>query len=86
MTHETKRPAAWPGDRLVRIGVIVFVIGAVAMSATVAPLFLGAEPLPSAAYFVSMLMGVGFAVAAAGVLRSAAAQRRRAREAARSAV
>ncbi|MFG2194602.1 hypothetical protein [Streptomyces sp. NPDC048639] len=85
MTHETQRPAAGPGDRLVRIGVIVFVVGAVATMATVTPLFLGAEPLPSAAYFVSMLMGAGFAVAAAGVLRSVAAQRRQARDAARPA-
>ncbi|MEU6079318.1 hypothetical protein [Streptomyces sp. NPDC047108] len=84
MTHETRAPAAGPGDRLVRIGAIVFVVGALATLATVAPLFLGAEPLPPAAYFVSMLMGAGFAVAAAGVLRSVAAQRRQAREAARS--
>jgi hypothetical protein len=67
-----------PGDRLVRIGVIVFAVGAVATLATVAPLFLGADPLPSVAYFVCMLMGVGFALAAAGMLRSVAAQRREA--------
>ncbi|MGP3922704.1 hypothetical protein [Streptomyces sp. 8N616] len=84
MTNETKRPAAGPGDRLVRAGVIVFVVGALATLATVAPLFLGAEPLPPAAYFVSMLMGAGFAIAAAGVLRSVAAQRRQANQAARS--
>ncbi|MEU0838232.1 hypothetical protein ABZ370_02010 [Streptomyces sp. NPDC005962] len=69
---------AAPGDRLVRIGVIVFAVGAIATLATVAPLFLGADPLPSVAYFVCMLMGVGFALAAAGVLRSIAAQRREA--------
>ncbi|KAB7852857.1 hypothetical protein J7W19_19140 [Streptomyces mobaraensis NBRC 13819 = DSM 40847] len=64
-----------------RAGAIVFLVGAVATMATVAPLFLGADPLPSAAYFVCMLMGVGFVIAAAGVLRTAADQRRRAREA-----
>jgi hypothetical protein len=93
VTHETQRPTAGArdragngaGDRLVRIGGTVFVVGAVATMATVAPLFLSAEPLPPAAYFVSMLMGAGFAIAAAGVLRSIAAQRRQAREAARSA-
>ncbi|MGP3999027.1 hypothetical protein [Streptomyces sp. 8N706] len=58
------------GDRLVRIGAIVFIIGAMATLATMAPLFLGGDPLPSAAYFVCMLMGVGFVIAAAGVLRS----------------
>ncbi|MGK5638436.1 hypothetical protein ACSNOK_09005 [Streptomyces sp. URMC 126] len=77
MSNETPRA----GDLLVRAGAIVFLVGAVATMATVAPLFLGADPLPSAAYFVCMLMGVGFLVAAAGVLRTAADQRRRAREA-----
>ncbi|MGI5339489.1 hypothetical protein ACQEVS_19910 [Streptomyces sp. CA-181903] len=77
MSNET--PPA--GDLLVRAGAIVFLVGAVATMATVAPLFLGADPLPSAAYFVCMLMGVGFLIAAAGVLRTAADQRRRAREA-----
>ncbi|MEU8876662.1 hypothetical protein AB0D24_37070 [Streptomyces javensis] len=72
------REAPLPGDRLIRSGVIVFAIGAVATLVTVAPLFLGADPLPSAAYFVCMLMGVGFALAAVGLLRSIAAQRREA--------
>ncbi|KAA6214550.1 MULTISPECIES: hypothetical protein [Streptomyces] len=70
------------GDLLVRIGAIVFLIGAVATLATVTPLFIGADPLPSVFYWVCMLMGVGFVVAAAGVLRSVAAQRRQARSSA----
>ncbi|MFE4536463.1 hypothetical protein OIE62_18720 [Streptomyces scopuliridis] len=73
---------AGPGDGLVRIGAIVFIVGALATLITVAPLFLGSEPFPSVAYAVCMLMGVGFLIAAAGVLRSIAAQRRRARPAA----
>ncbi|KOU02428.1 membrane protein [Streptomyces sp. NRRL F-5755] len=75
-----KTPQA--GDLLVRIGAIVFLIGAVATLATVTPLFIGADPLPSVFYWVCMLMGVGFVVAAAGVLRSVAAQRRQARSSA----
>ncbi|MEV4950002.1 hypothetical protein [Streptomyces sp. NPDC053755] len=71
-----------PGDGLVRAGAIVFVIGAVATLVTVAPLFLGTDPFPPVAYAVCMLMGVGFLVAGAGVLRSIAAQRRQARGAA----
>ncbi len=67
---------------MVRIGAIVFFIGAVATLVTVAPLFLGTEPFPPVAYAVCMLMGVGFVVAAAGVLRGIAVQRRRARSAA----
>ncbi|WP_424889661.1 hypothetical protein [Streptomyces sp. XH2] len=75
MSSETPRA----GDLLVRIGAVVFLVGAVATLATVAPLFLGADPLPPAAYFVCMLMGVGFLIAGAGVLQSIAAQRRQAR-------
>ncbi|MEU8625295.1 hypothetical protein [Streptomyces sp. NPDC048669] len=59
------------GDLLVRLGAIVFFVGAVATLVTVAPLFLGTEPFPSIAYAVCMLMGVGFLIAAAGVVRSA---------------
>ena len=74
-----------PGDGLVRIGAIVFVVGAVATLVTVAPLFLDTEPFPTLAYAVSMLMGVGFLIAGAGVLRSIAAQRRQAKSAAATA-
>ncbi|MFI0711784.1 hypothetical protein ACH4SK_14235 [Streptomyces inhibens] len=66
------------GDLLVRIGAIMFLVGAVATLATVMPLFLGTDPLPSFFYAVCMLMGAGFVVAAAGVIRSAVAQRRQA--------
>ncbi|MFF3245523.1 hypothetical protein ACFYWY_17735 [Streptomyces sp. NPDC002870] len=76
----TATPPA-PGDGLVRAGVIVFIVGAVATLVTVAPLFLGTDPFPSVAYAVCMLMGVGFLIAAAGVLRSIAAQRRQAKSA-----
>lgn len=65
------------GDVLVRAGGVVFAVGAVATLATVLPLLVGADPLPTAAYLVSMLMAVGFAIAAAGLLRSVAHQRRR---------
>ena len=51
-------PIPAPGDRLVRIGAIVFFVGAVATLVTVAPLFLGTDPFPSIAYAVCMLMGV----------------------------
>ena len=89
-THPPHRTAAGtspesvtrlPGDLLVRIGAILFVIGAVATLATVTPLFIGTHPLPTAAYFVCMLMGVGFALALGGLLRSALAQRQQARQA-----
>ncbi|MEU9124289.1 hypothetical protein AB0C96_31280 [Streptomyces sp. NPDC048506] len=56
----------------------MFLVGAVATLATVAPLFLGTHPLPSAFYWLCMLMGLGFLIAAAGLVRSAVAQRRQA--------
>ncbi|MFG3498702.1 hypothetical protein [Streptomyces sp. NPDC047928] len=82
MRSETPSSSAAPGDGLVRAGAIVFIVGAVATLVTVAPLFLGTDPFPTIAYAVSMLMGVGFLIAGAGVLRSIAAQRRQARSAA----
>ena len=75
----TDRDAPATGDRLVRVGVVVFFVGALATLVTVAPLFLHTAPFPSLAYLVCMLMGVGFLIAGAGVLRSIAAQRRQAR-------
>ena len=72
MTTETPRP----GDALVRVGAILFLIGAVATVATVTPLFLGKAALPTAAYFVCMVAPLGFATALAGLLRSARAQKR----------
>ncbi|WP_330297109.1 hypothetical protein [Streptomyces sp. NBC_00503] len=71
--------AARPGDALVKAGGIVFILGAAATLATMAPLFLHTRPFPSYAWAVCMLMGVGFAISAAGVVRSASAQRRAAR-------
>ena len=82
VSNETKRgraEAADAGDRLVRIGGIVFFVGAIATLVTFMPMFLGTEPFPPIAYAVCMLMGVGFMIAAAGVLRSIAVQRRQAR-------
>jgi hypothetical protein len=72
VTHETNKA----GDLLVRAGAVVFIIGALGTLATIAPLFLGSDPLPTAAYLVSMLMAVGFALALAGLLRSAQAASR----------
>lgn len=78
MTTHHPADAPRPGDTLVRVGAVLFVIGAVATMATVAPLFLGLHRLPTPAYFVCMVMPLGFAVALAGLLRSARGQVRRA--------
>ena len=81
MRDKTQVNSTAPGDGLVRAGVVVFLIGAVATLVTVAPLFLGTSPFPTYMFGLSMLMGVGFLIAGAGVLRSAAAGRRQARAA-----
>lgn len=79
MRDKTQANSAAPGDGLVRAGAVVFIIGAVATLVTVAPLFLGTTPFPTYMFVLSMLMGVGFLMAGAGVLRSVAAGRRTAR-------
>ncbi|MFD5819967.1 hypothetical protein ACFV06_06895 [Streptomyces sp. NPDC059618] len=81
MRDKTQVNSAEAGDRLIRAGAIVFFVGALATLVTVAPLFLGTKPFPFYMFGLSMLMGVGFLLAAAGVLQSAAEGRRRARAA-----
>jgi hypothetical protein len=70
--------ASKPGDGLVRLGAVIFILGAMATVATFVPLFLDLTPLPTAAYWLSMLMPGGFGVSLLGLLRSARAQRRQA--------
>ncbi|MEU6734634.1 hypothetical protein ABZ929_15745 [Streptomyces physcomitrii] len=81
MRDKTTDSGAGPGDRLVRAGAAVFLLGALATLATLVPLLLGTAPLPTYMFLLSMLMGAGFLLAAAGLCRSAAAQRRAARTA-----
>ncbi|AVH58049.1 MULTISPECIES: hypothetical protein [Streptomyces] len=81
MRDKTQANSTEAGDRLIRAGVIVFFVGAVATLVTVAPLLLGTTPFPTYMFGLSMLMGVGFLLAGAGVLQSIAEGRRRARAA-----
>ncbi|SEG31796.1 hypothetical protein SAMN05216223_104332 [Actinacidiphila yanglinensis] len=64
-----------PGDLLVRTGAITFLVGTVGTVVTIAPLLLHTKRLPTPAYFVSMLMGLGLLLALLGLLRTALAQR-----------
>lgn len=72
MRDKTQANSREAGDRLIRAGAIVFFIGAVATLVTVAPLFLGTNPFPTYMFGLSMLMGVGFLLAA---MRRAAVRR-----------
>ncbi|MEV6206534.1 hypothetical protein [Kitasatospora sp. NPDC051914] len=73
------KPSADRGDALVRAGAIVFAVGAVATMVTFVPLFFHLTRLPTAAYWICMLMPLGFLLSLAGLLTSARAQRRRTR-------
>ncbi|MFE2413363.1 hypothetical protein ACFXDE_34015 [Kitasatospora sp. NPDC059408] len=66
------------GDAYVRAGAIVFGVGALATLVTFVPLFLHLTPLPTAAYWLSMLMPAGFLLALVGLFVNARAQKRRA--------
>ncbi|PZG94160.1 hypothetical protein C1I97_27945 [Streptomyces sp. NTH33] len=79
MREETQTNSPSAGEGLIRAGVIVFFVGAVATLVTIAPLLLGTKPFPTYMFGLSMLMGAGFLIAGAGVLRSIAAGRRQAR-------
>ncbi|MHA5047249.1 hypothetical protein [Streptomyces sp. SD15] len=81
MRDKTQANSTEPGDRLIRAGALVFFIGALATLVTVAPLLLDTTPFPTYMFGLSMLMGVGFLLAGAGVLQSVAAGRRQARAA-----
>ncbi|MGW4651266.1 hypothetical protein [Kitasatospora sp. NPDC004289] len=63
------------GDVLVKTGAVVFLIGAAATLATFVPLFLHLTPLPTAAYWISMLMPLGLGLALTGMFREARAKR-----------
>ena len=55
---------------------MLFILGTVATLATITPLLIGADALPTAVYLVSTLMPLGFAIAGAGLLRSVRSRRR----------
>ncbi|MFV8184299.1 hypothetical protein [Streptomyces sp. AF1B] len=79
MRDKTQTNSAEPGDRLIRAGAIVFFLGALATLVTVAPLLLHTTPFPTYMFGLSMLMGIGFLMAGAGLLQSISAGRRQAR-------
>jgi UDP-N-acetylmuramyl pentapeptide phosphotransferase/UDP-N-acetylglucosamine-1-phosphate transferase len=64
------------GERLVRVGGVLFVVGVLAAALTVAPFLTGGERLPTAAYVASMLAPVGFGLALTGIVRDIRARRR----------
>ncbi|RJK97796.1 hypothetical protein [Vallicoccus soli] len=69
--------SARSADRLVTAGGALFLVGAVATLATVAPLLLGADRLPTVVYVVAVVgTALGFLLALVGMLRGNRARRR----------
>ncbi|MER5637464.1 hypothetical protein ABT095_10965 [Kitasatospora sp. NPDC002227] len=69
-----------PGSAFVRTGAIIFGLGSIATLVTFVPLFFHLTPLPTAAYWLSMMMPLGFLVSLVGLLQGARAQKRRAQQ------
>ena len=65
-----------PGDRLLRVGVVVTVLGLVCVLIAILPLVVPSIELSSIWLFLSMLTGVGLALVLAGLIRSARSRRR----------
>ena len=66
-----------PGDRILRIGAVVTVIGLVCTLIAILPLVIPGLELPSAWWFLSMITGVGLALVILGLAVSARSRRRR---------
>ena len=73
----TSRPPA--GDRLLRAGAVVTVIGLIATMIAMLPLIIPSLTLPPAMWFASMVIGIGLAMVIAGFAVSARARGRSAR-------
>ena len=66
-----------PGDRLMRVGAVITAVGIVCTVIAIIPLVIPSLALPSAWWFLSMLIGVGLVLVIAGLLRSSRARRTR---------
>jgi hypothetical protein len=65
-----------PGDRILRIGAVVTVIGLVCTLIALLPLVVPGLELPSAWWFLSMITGIGLALVILGLAVSARSRRR----------
>ena len=74
--------SARPGDGLVRVGAALFVVGVLALVASVVPAVVTGDPAqPVLVVGAGVLLPLGFAVALVGLLRGARTARRDARRA-----
>lgn len=64
------------GDRLLRAGAIVTVIGLICTLIAMLPLFIPSLELPSAMWFLAMITGIGLAMVIIGFAVNARSRRR----------
>lgn len=69
-------PPRSTGDRLLRVGAAVTVVGLVCTVIAMLPLVVPSVELPSAWWFLSMITGVGLALVILGLAVSARSRRR----------
>lgn len=67
--------ASAPGDRLLRVGMVVTVIGLLLSSVALLPLVFPDLDLPGAWWFLSMTTGLGLALVILGLIRASRARR-----------
>ena len=65
-----------PGDRLVRVGAVVFAVGLLAALVVVVPFFFGRTDAALGLTLATLLMPIGLGVALSGLLRAARRGRR----------
>ena len=75
MAHVGPDPAQ-PGDRLVRVGAVVFTTGLIAAVIVVVPFFFGRGDASLGLALTTLLMPAGLGIALIGLLRSARRGRR----------
>lgn len=64
-----------PGERLVRLGAVLFSLGVVGVLVTVVPFLLGRDDAPLWTTLLASLLPVGLGVALLGLLRGARSRR-----------
>lgn len=70
------QPDPLPGDRLVRLGAVVFGLGVLGVLAVLVPFLLGREDAPLWTTLAASLLPVGLGLSLLGLLRGARARRR----------
>jgi len=70
------QPDPQPGDRLVRLGAVVFGLGVLGVLAVLVPFLLGREDAPLWTTLAASLLPVGLGLSLLGLLRGARARRR----------